>query len=89
MLGTEDPARAAAKDGHWSHFAQGDRVLVFGAPDPSTGSRRVRRGTVLSPPSPDLITIDFGNEEYGELSPADPVRVSHAAGACRCVVALP
>ncbi|MDT7803909.1 MAG: hypothetical protein QOI78_7342 [Actinomycetota bacterium] len=77
------------KSGYWSHFAQGDRVLVFDAPDPANGSRRVRRGTVRSPPSPDIITIDFGNEEHGELSPADRVQVSHAAGACRCVVALP
>ncbi|MEA5362519.1 hypothetical protein VA596_23485 [Amycolatopsis sp., V23-08] len=83
-IGTED----AAQGGYWSHFAQGDRVLVFGAPDPATGRRRVRRGTVLSPPSPGVITIDFGNGEHGELSAADGVQVSHAAGACRCVVAL-
>jgi hypothetical protein len=81
-------ARSTPKGGYWSHFARGDRVLVFGEPDPANGSRRVRRGTVLSLPSPDIITIDFGNEEHGELSPADPVRVSHAAGACRCVVAI-
>jgi hypothetical protein len=82
-------ATRSTHDGsHWNHFAEGDRVLVFGAPDPANGSRRVRRGTVLAPPSAEIIKIGFGNEEYEELSPADPVRVSHAAGACRCVVAI-
>ena len=78
----------ALKDGYWNHFAQGDRVLVFGEPDPANGSRRVRRGTVLDPPSLDIIRIDFGGERHEEFSPADPVRVSHAAGACRCVAAI-
>ena len=73
--------------GCWNHFAPGDRVLVFGEPDPATGSRRVRRGTVLEPPSPDIIRIDFGDEGQGEFSPADPVRVHHVAGTCPCVVA--
>jgi hypothetical protein len=76
------------KGGYWNHFAQGDRVLVFGEPDPANGSRRVRRGTVLDPPSLEIIRIDFGDEGHGEFSPADPVRVSHAAGACPCVVAI-
>ncbi len=72
----------------WNHFAPGDRVLVFGAPDPATGSRRVRRGTVLEPLSPDLIRIDFGSEGHDEFAPADPVRVCHVAGTCRCVVTI-
>lgn len=73
---------------YWNHFAPGDRVLVFGEPDPVHGRRRVRRGTVLEPRSPDIIRIDFGAEGPGEFSSADPIRVSHAAGACRCVVAI-
>ena len=73
---------------YWNHFAPGDRVLVFGEPDPVHGRRRVRRGTVLDPLSPDMIRMDFGDEGCGEFSPADPIRVSHAAGACRCVVAI-
>ncbi|WIY00838.1 hypothetical protein QRX60_43435 [Amycolatopsis mongoliensis] len=81
-------AWSTLQGGHWNHFAEGDRVLVFGKPDPASGSRRVRRGTVLAPPSAEIIKIGFGNEEYEELSPADPVHVSHAAGACRCVVAI-
>jgi hypothetical protein len=75
--------------GYWHHFAPGDRVLVFGEPDPANGSRRVRRGTVLGPLSPDIIRVDFAGEEHGEYSPADPVRVHHAAGTCQCVVAIP
>ncbi|WP_410627023.1 hypothetical protein [Amycolatopsis sp. cmx-8-4] len=74
--------------GYWNHFAEGDRVLVFGEPDPANGSRRVRRGTVLAPPSAEIIEIGFGDEGDEEFSPADPVHVSHAAGACRCVVAI-
>jgi hypothetical protein len=80
---------STTESGYWSHFAPGDRVLVFGAPDPANGRRRVRRGTVLDPPSPDVIGIAFEDEEHGEFSPADPVRISHAAGACRCVVPIP
>ncbi|WP_329047364.1 hypothetical protein OG738_34695 [Amycolatopsis sp. NBC_01488] len=76
------------ESGYWDHFAQGDRVLVFGEPDPANGSRRVRRGTVLDPPSPETIRIAFEGEEHGEFSPVDPVRVTHAAGACQCVVAI-
>ena len=30
-------------------FRRGDRVPVFGEPDPANGSRRVRRGTVVDP----------------------------------------
>jgi hypothetical protein len=74
--------------GYWKHFAQGDRVLVFGEPDPANGSRRVRRGIVIDPPSPDIIRIDFGGEGHGEFSAADPVRVSHVAGTCPCVVVI-
>ncbi|WP_328453019.1 hypothetical protein [Amycolatopsis sp. NBC_00438] len=74
--------------GYWNHFTPGDRVLVFGEPDPVNGRRRVRRGTVLDLSSPDAIRIDFGGEAREEFSPADPVRVNHAAGACQCVVAI-
>jgi hypothetical protein len=78
---------ADSTGGHWNHFAEGDRVLVFGKPDPN-GTRRVRRGTVLAPPSAEIIKIGFENEGHEEFSPADPVHVSHAAGACQCVVAI-
>jgi hypothetical protein len=81
-------SRSTVESGCWSHFTPGDRVLVFGAPDPANGRRRVRRGTVLAPPSPDIIGIAFEDGEHGRYSPADPVRVSHAAGACRCVVTM-
>lgn len=81
-------AWSTLKGGYWNHFAQGDRVLVFGEPDPANGSRRVRRGTVLDLHSPDIIRIDFEGEGHGEFSPADPVRINHAAGACPCVQAI-
>jgi hypothetical protein len=81
-------AGSTAESGYRSHFAPGDRVLVFGAPDPANGRRRVRRGTVLDPPSPGVIGIAFEDGEHGQFSPADPVRVSHAAGACRCVTPI-
>jgi hypothetical protein len=81
-------AWSALKGGNWNHFAQGDRVLVFGEPDPANGSRRVRRGTVLGPLSLDIIRIDFGSEGHGEFSPADPIRVHHVAGTCQCVAAI-
>ncbi|WP_284747875.1 hypothetical protein [Amycolatopsis sp. RTGN1] len=81
-------ARSTVEGGYWNHFAQGDRVLVFGEPDPVNGSRRVQRGTVLEPSSPDIIRIDFGDEGCGEYSSADPVRVNHVAGTCPCVVTL-
>lgn len=95
-LGADFPAVQQAFTAAWNtldggcrnHFAAGDRVLVFGAPDPATGSRRVRRGTVLAPLSPDTIRIGFGAEGHGEFSPADRVRVTHVAGTCRCVVAI-
>ena len=81
-------AWSTIKGGYGNHFAQGDRVLVFGEPDPANGSRRVRRGTVLDPLSPDIIRIDFGGGEHGEFSPADPVQVTHVAGTCHCVVTI-
>ncbi len=81
-------AWSTLEGGHWSHFAQGDRVLVFEELDPANGSRRVRRGTVHAPPSLDLIRIDFRGGGHREISPADPVQVTHVAGTCHCVVAI-
>jgi len=81
-------AKTTLKGDYWNHFAQSDRVLVFGEPDPANRSRRVRRGTVLDPVSLDIIRIDFRGEEHGEFSPADPVQINHAAGTCHCVVAI-
>jgi hypothetical protein len=81
-------ARSTIEGGNWNHFAQGDRVLVFDEPDPANGMRRVRRGTVHDPPSPDIIRIDFGAEGHREISSADPVQVTHVAGTCHCVVAI-
>ncbi|WP_290061315.1 hypothetical protein [Amycolatopsis solani] len=74
--------------GNGNHFAAGDRVLVFEELDPAKGTRRVRRGTVHEPPSPGVVKVDLEGEGLREFSPADPVQLSHAAGACRCVVAI-
>ena len=80
--------KSTHEGGSWNHFARGDRVLVFGEPDPANRSRRVRRGTVLDPVSLDIIRIDFGDEGHEEFSPTDPVQINHAAGTCHCVVAI-
>ncbi|WP_410672109.1 hypothetical protein [Amycolatopsis sp. cmx-4-68] len=74
--------------GYWSHFAPGDRVLVFGEPDPATGWSPVRRGAVTDV-SPEGISVDFGTAGEAVFTAADRIRISHGAGACRCVVALP
>lgn len=74
--------------GRWSHFAPGDRVLVFGEPDPATGWSRVRRGTVTDV-ARDGIGVDFGAAGRTVYAAADRIRISHVAGSCRCVVALP
>lgn len=74
--------------GYWDHFAQGDRVWVFEELDPAKGIRRVRRGTVHESPTPDVVRVDLEGEGLREFSPADPVRLSHVAGACRCVAAI-
>jgi hypothetical protein len=76
------------KGGYWNHFASGDRVLVFGEPDPVNGRRQVRRGTVVDTAPSDTIRIDFGHAGRGKFSPADQVQVNHVAGTCRCVVAI-
>ncbi|MFJ7213431.1 hypothetical protein [Amycolatopsis sp. NPDC098790] len=72
----------------WNHFAAGDRVLVFGAPDPETGRSLVRRATVTAT-SGDRVGVDFDAGGDAEYTPADGVRLSHANGSCRNVVALP
>lgn len=92
-LGAELPAvhrafTATLTGGYWSHFATGDQVLVFGEPDPETGRSLVRRGTVAAV-ADDRIGVDFGAGDEAEFTPADGVRLSHANGSCRSVVALP
>ncbi|MEU0795262.1 hypothetical protein ABZ342_34800 [Amycolatopsis sp. NPDC005961] len=74
--------------GRWHHFATGDRVLVFDEPDPATGWSAVRRGTVTES-GPESIEVDFGAAGQAAFTTADRIRISHVAGSCRCVVALP
>ncbi|MEV7045238.1 hypothetical protein [Amycolatopsis sp. NPDC051061] len=73
--------------GRWRHFGPGDRVLVFGAPDPATGWSLVRRGAVTDV-SAESIGVDFGAAGQAVFTAGDGVRISHVAGSCRCVVAL-
>ncbi len=76
-----------ADRGRWSHFGPGDRVLVFGAPDPATGRSLVRRGAVTDV-SGESIGVDFGAAGQAVFTADDGIRLSHVAGSCRCVVAL-
>jgi hypothetical protein len=62
---------------------------VFGEPDPADGTRRVRRGTVAGLAPADIIEVALQGQGCEKFSPADQVRISHAAGACRCVSVLP
>lgn len=91
-LSTVRKAFSAARNdldgGRWHHFGPGDRVLVFGEPDPATGRSLVRRGEVTDV-SPEHLAVDFGAAGRATFTAADRIRVSHVAGSCRCVVALP
>ncbi|RSM46012.1 hypothetical protein DMA12_12040 [Amycolatopsis balhimycina DSM 5908] len=69
------------------HFGTGDRVLVFGEPDPVTGWSLVRRG-VVTDVGHESIGVDFGATGPEVFTAADRIRISHVAGSCRCVVAL-
>lgn len=81
-------AWSAFNGGYWSHFASGDRVIVFGEPDPANGRCRVRRGTVVDTDPIDIIRIDFGSDGRESFSSADQVRVNHVAGTCHCVTVM-
>lgn len=67
-----------------SHFRPGDRVIVFGAPDPETASRRVRRGTVtaVDPLGTINVLLDDGTEHHRK--PDTEGQISHLSGGCRC-----
>ena len=67
----------------WSHFRPRDRVIVFGAADPETGSRRVQRGTVtaVDPLGTIDVLLDDGTEH--RESPDTEGRISHLSGGCR------
>ncbi len=77
-----------ANGGRWDHFGAGDRVLVFGEPDPATGWSLVRRGAVTEVHA-ESISVDFGAAGRSVFTVADRIRISHVAGSCLCVVALP
>jgi hypothetical protein len=72
----------------WSHFRPRDRVLVFGAPDPETASRRVRRGTVtvVDPLGTINVLLDDGTEHRRD--PETEGQISHLSGGCRCSTPL-
>ena len=88
MIGIDERAPDADRSGaRWGHFGTGDRVLVFGEPDPATGWSLVRRGTVTEVGHAS-IGVDFDAAGRAVFTAADQVRISHVAGSCRCVVAL-
>lgn len=72
----------------WSHFQPRDRVVVFGAPDPETGFRWVRRGTVtaVDPLGTIDVLLDDGTEHCGD--PDTEGQISHLSGGCRCSTPL-
>ncbi|HEY3895796.1 MAG TPA: hypothetical protein VGL88_10565 [Pseudonocardiaceae bacterium] len=74
--------------GKWSHYQPRDRVLVFDAADPITGSRRVRRGTVtaVDPLGTIVILLDDGTEHHE--NPDTESQISHLSGGCRCSTPL-
>jgi hypothetical protein len=67
----------------WSHFRPRDRVLVFGAPDPETASRRVRRGTVTAVDPLGTIDVLFDDGTEHRRDPETEGQISHLSGGCR------
>jgi hypothetical protein len=72
----------------WSHFQPRDRVIVFSAPDPKTGLRRVQRGTVtaVDPLGAIDVLLDDGTEYHSDPDAED--QISHLTGGCRCSTPL-
>jgi hypothetical protein len=72
----------------WSHFRPQDRVIVFDAPDPETGARRVRRGTItaVDPLGAIDVLLDDGTEYHRD--PDTEGQISHLGGGCRCSTPL-
>ena len=72
----------------WSHFQPRDRVIVFGAPDPETGARQVRRGTItaVDPLGAIDVLLDDGTEYRRNPDAED--QISHLSGGCRCSTPL-
>jgi hypothetical protein len=68
----------------WNHFRPRERVIVFGAPDPQTGSRRVQRGTItaIDPLGTINVLLDDGTEHRS--NPDTESQISHLSNGCRC-----
>jgi hypothetical protein len=68
----------------WNHFRPRDRVIVFSAPDPKTGMRRVQRGTItaVDPLGAIDVLLDNGTEHHSD--PDAEEQISHLTGGCRC-----
>ena len=72
----------------WNHFRPRDRVIVFGAADPNTGSRRVRRGTVTAVDPLGTIDVLLDNGTEHRENPDIEGQISHLSGGCRCSTPL-
>jgi hypothetical protein len=72
----------------WSHFRPRDRVIVFSAPDPKTGIRRVRRGTIITVDTLGTIDILLDDGTEHRRDPDTEGQISHLGGGCRCSTPL-
>jgi hypothetical protein len=63
-------------------------VIVFGAADPNTGSRRVRRGTVTAVDPLGTIDVLLDNGTEHRENPDIEGQISHLSGGCRCSTPL-
>ncbi|MGH3845344.1 MAG: hypothetical protein ACRDS0_28530 [Pseudonocardiaceae bacterium] len=68
----------------WNHFQPRDRVIVFGAPDSKTGSRRVRRGTVTAVDPLGKLDVLLDDVTKQRSNPDTEGLISHLSGGCRC-----
>ncbi|MFJ1758808.1 hypothetical protein ACIOD2_00745 [Amycolatopsis sp. NPDC088138] len=69
----------------WNHFHRGDRVIVFSEPDPESGTRRVRYGTVADVDPLDVIEVDLEDGTRYRRVPESEGRICHVTGSCPCV----
>jgi hypothetical protein len=72
----------------WSHFRPRDRVIVFSAADPDTGSRWVRRGTVTAVDPLGTIDVLLDDGTKHRENPDTEGQISHLSGGCRCSTPL-
>ena len=89
-LDSAPPLESTAADDATYRVGPGDHLalIVFGAPDPETGARRVQRGTVtaVDPLGAIDVVLDDGTEH--RRNPDAEGQISHLSGGCRCSTPL-